>query len=200
MALGVALAKRQELCSIPLLVLCSVSIFDRSFRLLELRKRDPNLKGALGIQVKEMILPSHGLVGNAFIIQQLAEFSVNAWVVASPKGAKRIIGIFCVQAVFARGTQTACCRRRLTHQLRIAIGAARESWPILGFALRAEHGETGVYYTKKYFHTCQHCAAEQCALPLYFLLFAKSFETGRKLLYLNTLFVTCQNMYLLILF
>src|SRR6266446_883562 len=36
----------------------------------------------------------------------------------------------------------------------------------------------------------KHCAATQCALPLYFLLFAKSFETGRKLLYLNTLFVT----------
>src|SRR6266852_4062237 len=36
----------------------------------------------------------------------------------------------------------------------------------------------------------KHCAATRCALPLYFLLFAKSFETGRKLLYLNTVFVT----------
>src|SRR5229473_5489172 len=36
----------------------------------------------------------------------------------------------------------------------------------------------------------KHCASTHCALPLYSLLFAKSFETGRKLLYLNTLFVT----------
>ena len=46
----------------------------------------------------------------------------------------------------------------------------------------------------------KHCAATQCALPLYFLLFAKSFETGRKLLYLNTLFVTQARMYLLVLY
>src|SRR5882762_5690645 len=45
----------------------------------------------------------------------------------------------------------------------------------------------------------KHCAATQCALPLYFLLFAKSFETGRKLLYLNTLFVTLKNMYFMVL-
>src|SRR6267154_1480999 len=45
----------------------------------------------------------------------------------------------------------------------------------------------------------KHCAATQCALPLYFLLFAKSFETGRKLLYLNTLFITCKNMYFMVL-
>src|SRR5216684_5677922 len=29
----------------------------------------------------------------------------------------------------------------------------------------------------------KHCASTQCALALYFLLFAKLFETGRKLLY-----------------
>src|SRR5260370_42055642 len=102
-----------------------------------------------------MIIAPDGLVGNPFLIQQLAEFSVNAWVVASPKGAKRIIGIFCVQAVFARGAQTTCCWWRLIHQIHVTLRAARKPWPVLRFALRAEHGETGVYYTKKYFHTYQ---------------------------------------------
>src|SRR5216684_9116254 len=31
----------------------------------------------------------------------------------------------------------------------------------------------------------KHCASTQCALPLYFLLLAKSFETSRKLFHLN---------------
>jgi len=70
-----------------------------------------------------------------------AEFSVNAWVVASPKGAKRIIGIFCGQAVFAPWTpQPRAAGGTLTHQIHVAVGAARKPRPILRFALWTIHG------------------------------------------------------------
>ena len=115
-------------------------ILDRGFCLLELRKRNPDLEGAPGIQVEKMILAPDGPVRNAFLVEQFAEFRMNARIVPLPKGAKRVFRIFSLRTCCARSAQSTRGCGRLIHQINIAIGASRESLPVLRFALGANHG------------------------------------------------------------
>src|SRR6202158_2046539 len=136
----IALSIGQEASGILLFFLRSIGILDRGFCLLELRNRNPDLEGAPGIQVEKMILAPDGPVRNAFLVEQFAEFRMNARIVPLPKGAKRVLRIFRLRTCCARSAQSTRGCGGLIHQINIAIGASRESLPVLRFALGANHG------------------------------------------------------------
>jgi len=91
------------------------------------------LKSASGIQIEKMICAANGFVGDALLVKEFAKFSVDAGIVALPKGAK---GIFAGFRGVCRATRW---RGKLRNQRHVAIGAHRKPWAIFGFALGADH-------------------------------------------------------------
>jgi len=99
---------------------------------------------------------------------------------------------FCVQAVFARGAPDPRAAGGGSYTRSTSQSEQRVNPAGTPLCIGGRTWLNGVYYTKKYFHTCQRLRCYTVCSTPYFLLLAKSFETGCKLPYLNTLFVTRQ--------
>jgi len=111
----------------------TICFLDGCLGFFKIRKRDADLKSALGIQIEKMICAADGFVGDALLVEELAKFSVDAGVVTLPKGAKRIFVRF-------RGVSRATgWAGKLRNQRHFAIGAHGKPLAIIRFALRADH-------------------------------------------------------------
>jgi hypothetical protein len=111
----------------------TICFLDGCLGFFKKRERDAHLKSAFGIQIEEMIFAADGFVWDALLVEELAEFSVDAGIVTLPKGAKRIFARF-------RGVSRATgWDGKLSNQRHLAIGAHGKPLAIFRFALGADH-------------------------------------------------------------
>jgi hypothetical protein len=75
-------------------VVGAISFLDGGFSFFKEREGDADLEGALGIQIEQVICTANGFVRDALLVEEFAEFSVDARIVALPKSAKRIFARF----------------------------------------------------------------------------------------------------------
>jgi hypothetical protein len=111
----------------------AISFLDGGLGFFKEREGDADLKSAPGIQIEKMICAANGFVGDALLVKEFAKFSVDAGIVALPKGAEGIL------ARLRRVYRATWWREKLRNQRHVAIGAHRKPWAIFCFALGADH-------------------------------------------------------------
>ncbi len=74
------------------LFLGAIGFLDGGLGLLERREWNPYLEGTLRIQIEKMVLAANCFVRDALLVEELAEFSVDARVITTPERAQGIIG------------------------------------------------------------------------------------------------------------
>src|SRR6267378_6706015 len=83
-----------------------------------------------------MAAAEHRLVRNPGFLQHFAKFCMHPRILSLPEGTKRV---FVRVAWISWRLAGQRILRRLTNQVHVAIGAAREARTVLGIALRAKH-------------------------------------------------------------
>src|SRR5258706_13456321 len=87
-------------------------------------------------QIKKMVTAEHRLVRDSGFLQHFAKFGMHPRILSFPERAERV---FIRVTRIGRRLAGPRILRRLTNQVHVAIGAAREARTVLGIAFRAKH-------------------------------------------------------------
>lgn len=80
-------SRREEIGRRRRLLLAAVGVLHSGLGLLEGREWNPDLEGALRIQIEKMVLAANRSVRNALLVEELTELGVDARVVTLPECA-----------------------------------------------------------------------------------------------------------------
>src|SRR5581483_7000428 len=93
-------------------------------------------------EMEKMVASLHSFVGDASLIEHVAEFKVKARIFAAPERAERVL--FRITGRHRRGGRSERMRpvrRDGRHEGHVAVGTHAEAVAVLSFALRANHPE-----------------------------------------------------------